>query len=316
MQAASRPAASFPPGLPHPGKENIRIVGRHGDVGSARVRIDKENPLPGLSTIGGAVNAPLLLRSEAVAHGCHEDDVGILRMNHDPAYPARPVESHVSPCLARIGRFVGAVADGQVLVVISEPDLTGPGPDDVGIGRRHGHLPDEGDFLVIEDREPGDAAVNGLVNAACRVSGVVDGGVAGNAGYGGDAVARGSDMAVFELVEDFGVDFLGAGLGPCQGDENQGENRQWIECQLPFVVVHPHLLSCSDQRQHPVACQESCGNIMENAGPVVLASLPKRWVPVRGQSLEYRPTDSTSERDGFSQSHAPAPRAPCTARVE
>ena len=199
-----------------------------------------------------------------MAHGSHEDDVGILGMNHDPAYPACPVESYVSPCLSCIGRLVRTVSDGQVLVVISEPDLTGSGPDDVGVGRRYGHLPDEGDFLVIEDREPGDAAVNGLVDAACRVSGVIDGGIAGNAGHGGDAVARGSDVAVFELVEDFGVDFLGAGLGPCQRDENQGKNRPWIECQLRFVVVHPHLLShllsYSIYLQNPTAHCQSCGS--------------------------------------------------------
>ena len=229
MEAAARPAASFAPGLPHPGKKLVRVAGVHGDVGSPRVRIDEEDPFPGLAAILCAVNAAFLLGTVAVAHGRHEDDVGILRMDHDSAYPACPVEAHVGPCFSCIGRLVRTVADGQVLVVVSEPGLAGAGPDDVGVGRRYRHLPDEGDFLVIEDREPGDAAVDGLVDAACRVSGVVDPGIAGNPGYRRDAVARGSDMPVLELIEDLRIYRLGAGLIACKHDKSQGQYRDWIE---------------------------------------------------------------------------------------
>src|SRR5688500_10358709 len=100
------------------------------DVDRAGVLIDEECALPGPSTIRRLVHTTLLLRTVAVALRGHPDDVGIRRVDHDPADASGGIESHVRPRASGIGGLVDAVADRDVA---SNERLAGARPDDVRI---------------------------------------------------------------------------------------------------------------------------------------------------------------------------------------
>src|ERR1700722_20551917 len=104
----------------------------------------------------------------------------------------------MSPGLARIGRFVNAVADGKIGAVQS---LAAGGINNVGIGRGNGDGADRLSRLVVEDGIPGAAVVVGLPHAAVYLRHIVDVRLAGNAGGGpGAAAAKWADHAPVQLL--------------------------------------------------------------------------------------------------------------------
>src|SRR5436190_18154246 len=93
----------------------------------------------------------------------HEHTIGVLRIDEDGGNLLAVAQAEVPPALTAVGRFVDAVAGGQVwaLQALAAADV-----DDVGIRRGYGEGADGAGRLVIEDGCPGMAEVGGLPDSA------------------------------------------------------------------------------------------------------------------------------------------------------
>src|SRR5581483_5446034 len=167
-------------------------------------------------------NPALLLRSVRRAERAGNHDLRVGRVDHDAADPARLVEPHARPRLAGVGRFVDAVADGDVA---ANPRFAGAGPDDIRIRRRDSERSNRLGGLAVEDRAPVRAAVGGLVDAARRAAGVIHQRIAGNAGHRRNAVALGADEPPMEAAVHIGVR-----LWRCLRDEADVDHQARAEC--------------------------------------------------------------------------------------
>ena len=106
-------------------RKTLQLIERrveHIGVGRVHREVERAGPialvqdlLPGLATVLRAIDAPLGIGPEDVAHGCHEHDVGILGVDADLRDVAGFLEPHVGPCLSAIGRLVDPVSRCQVL---------------------------------------------------------------------------------------------------------------------------------------------------------------------------------------------------------
>ena len=117
---------------------------------------------------------------------CGENFVGITRIDRERRDLLAIAQAEMLPGLARIGRFVNAVADGKIGAVQS---LAAGGINNVGIGRGNGDGADRLSGFVVEDGGPGAAVVVGLPHAAVYLRHVIDVWLAGNAGDGARAAA-------------------------------------------------------------------------------------------------------------------------------
>src|SRR5262249_12612465 len=122
-----------------------------------------KDTVPGLAAVGGAVNAALGVGAVGVAQHGDEDAVGVARVDEDGGNLLAVAQADVLPRLAAVGRFVDAVAGGQVgpLQALAAADV-----EDVGVGGGDGQGADGAGGLVVEDRHPGAAGVGRLPDAA------------------------------------------------------------------------------------------------------------------------------------------------------
>src|SRR4029079_15416721 len=97
--------------IPHRGDEVV-VVGRiDGDVDAAGGGVRRlERSLPGVTAVGGVVDAALPSGHEEVAADGHPDPLGLLRVDDDPADVAGRLESHVLPGVPTVGRPVHSLA--------------------------------------------------------------------------------------------------------------------------------------------------------------------------------------------------------------
>ena len=206
-QPAARPAALPPPrldvNLPHPRKQLARVGRIHRERRAARVLVDEEHVLPARAAVRRPKHAALRLRAVGVPQCAREHHLRVGRMHHHPADPARLLEPHPRPRLARVHGLEDPFADRDVA-----PDarLTRARPHDARVGRRNRQRPDRGDRLIVEDRLPVDAGVGGLDNAARGGARVVDQRVTRHTGHRTHAVAGGADVPPAQLAVDIGVD--------------------------------------------------------------------------------------------------------------
>src|SRR6185369_1660443 len=109
----------------------------------------------GSAAIRRAVDAAFRIRAVGVPEDGDEEAVRIVRIDGDHRDLLAVAQSEVRPGFAGIGRFVHAVAGGEVgtLQAFAAADV-----NDVGIGRRDGDGADRAGWLFVEDRRP-DAAV-------------------------------------------------------------------------------------------------------------------------------------------------------------
>ena len=112
----------------------------------------------------------------------HVNYVRILRIDDDAGDRLRILEAHLREGLAAIGRFIDAVAEARTLAVIG---LAGPYPNDVGIRRRNGDVPNRSSRIGVENRRESRAVIDGFPDSAGRKAHVVSIWVAL---YGGDIV--------------------------------------------------------------------------------------------------------------------------------
>ena len=125
--------------------------------------------------------------------------------------------------LAAVERAVDAVADRDA---VARVPLARAHPDDVRIGLVDGDGADRGDRLVVEDRRPGEAAVDRLPDAAGGAAGVQD------VGIGLDDVDRrhaaahggGADRARLEAGEQIRIEAGGGGEAGGHGQQEERED--------------------------------------------------------------------------------------------
>src|SRR5207253_6488557 len=152
----------------------------HDKIGKACVFVDELDVVPGLAAVGGFVDSTFLIRSEQVSEHRHVNYVRILRIDDDAGDRLRILEAHLREGLAAIGRFIDAVAEARTLAVIG---LAGPYPNDVGIRRRNGDVPNRSSRIGVENRRESRAVIDGFPDSAGRKAHVVSIWVAL---YGGD----------------------------------------------------------------------------------------------------------------------------------
>src|SRR5205807_1606641 len=93
----------------------------------------------------------------------HEDPVGVVWIDEDRAELLAVPQPEMVPGLAAVGRFVNAVAGGEIgsLQTLATADV-----DDVGVGGRHGQRAHRAGRLVIEEGLPGAPVIGGLPDTA------------------------------------------------------------------------------------------------------------------------------------------------------
>ena len=146
--------------------DHIGIGRIEDDVRESRVLIDVLDILPRSAAVGGAIESALAAGIPERAGSRHEHDLRIGRMDDDAADVLRFPETHVRPAFAAVLGLVDAVAPGCAALIVV---LTRSYPDDLGIAWRNCDVADRRRALVIEDRLPGGAAVDGFPDTArCR----------------------------------------------------------------------------------------------------------------------------------------------------
>src|SRR5207244_1843266 len=96
---------------PHAGNDRVWIFRVERQARAPGVFVDEENAIPGLSAVGGAIDAAFLLRPRGASQRAGEDDVGIRRVNENPADAPRLLEPHVGPGRAGVRRLIDTVAN-------------------------------------------------------------------------------------------------------------------------------------------------------------------------------------------------------------
>ena len=126
-------------------------------------------------------------------------EIGVGWINANLADLLRIFKAHMGPCLARVYRFVNAVAMGGVA---ADRTLTGAHVDHIVVGGGHRDRSDRTEIdLPIGDWFPRVAAVGRLEDAAACAAEVVNERLTRDARYSVDtAAAEGADLAKFEDV--------------------------------------------------------------------------------------------------------------------
>src|ERR1043166_3029005 len=100
------------------GIKSVRAFRVHSDIADAGVIADFQDLVPSLAAVSGLVHAALRIGSPKMAESSGVNDIGIFRMDDDPADVPGFGEAHVLPSLARIGRLIDAIAPGRTLAIV------------------------------------------------------------------------------------------------------------------------------------------------------------------------------------------------------
>ncbi len=163
LRAAVDQGPDVAPALVGGGVDGVGIVRVEGDVRHAGVVRDREHLRPVGAAVGRLVEAAIAARAPERPLGGDPDDVGVARVDQDPADVLRALQSDILPALAAVDRLVDAVAVGHraLRVVLAAAD-----PDGERVVRIDRHRADRERPLAVEDRRPGGAGVLGRPDAA------------------------------------------------------------------------------------------------------------------------------------------------------
>ncbi len=302
-----------------PANRIARVLRIHGDVRAAGVLVGEERLGPRLPAVGGPEYAALLLRPVGVAERTRQDDVRILRVDHQARNPPGLLQAHQRPGLAGVHGLVDALAQRDVTADLA---LAGPGPDDVRIGGGDGERPDRLHRLAVEDRRPIGAAVGGLPDAARGGADVIGVGIAGDARGGGEAVALRADGPPVQPAV-----LLGARAGPRlrrgrhQCDTRQQQRQPRRSCQShrsslarcpdpPPDAAGRRRVACRSETHEFYFARQGC------ASPIVgvrasSASAPSRGAAARaGPGIRSGPSATPRRRALRTSRRTGSPRRP------
>jgi hypothetical protein len=175
------------PVVPHRGEELVRITRVDQQVGPAGPRIDVQRLAPGLPPVHRLEDPALGVLAPVLSQGRDPGHVRIGRVEHDFVDVLRLLEPQVGPGLASVERAVEAVADRDAVARVA---LARADPYDIRVGLVDGDSADRRDRLVIEDWRPGEAAVDGLPDAAGGRAGIHHVGIGLDDLDGGHAAAH------------------------------------------------------------------------------------------------------------------------------
>ena len=200
-ETAPRTAARASPGmnfnLPHPRKQNVRVIGIHRQIGAARVFVHEKNPLPILSAVRRAIHAALLLWSVGVPERTRENNVGISRVHDHVCDAAGFLQTHQRPGFSGIHRLVNSLSDRNMAADIG---LARSRPHDARIAGCNGQSSDGRNRLRIENRLPMDSTISRFENPTRRRANVIDICVSRKARHRDCAIANGPDIPVPNLL--------------------------------------------------------------------------------------------------------------------
>ncbi len=148
-------------GNPPPFRIRVRRIER--DVDDACPVGHELHQLPGRASIFGLIESAFWVGAPRRTQRGDVDDVRVRRMNDDAADGLGLLEAHRLPGQAAVRRLVDAAPWRDRVARVR---LAGAGPDLHRVARcdrEHAH---RDDALVVEDRSPGDAIVDGLPDAA------------------------------------------------------------------------------------------------------------------------------------------------------
>ena len=160
VDARARPAVDHrplvPAALPRRRVHHVRVARVEVDFVDARVLVDFEDPLPGVSAVGGAVEAALAARRPERSLRRDEDGARVVGVDRDHADVAGRLQPHVRERTPAVNRLVDAVAvSHRALAVV----LAGADPEGEVVVRVERDRADRVRAVVVEDRRPGGARV-------------------------------------------------------------------------------------------------------------------------------------------------------------
>ncbi len=202
-RSAARAAPSVNLELPHPRKQNTRIIWIHSHVRAARVFVDKKNLFPVLAAIGSAKDAPLRLRPIRMTERASKHRIRIVLVNQDVADPASLLQSHQRPGLARVHRFINSIANGNMA---SDERFARSCPHNIRVARRHRQRSNRRDRLRIKNGVPMQAAVGRLEDPSRGCAHIVDVRAARHSSYRGRPIANRTDVTELQLAVDVRID--------------------------------------------------------------------------------------------------------------
>lgn len=131
----------------------------------------------------------------------HVNDIRIVGVYQYPTDPTGSLQSNVGPGLAPVGRLVHALTDRYI-----GPDkaLAGTYIDHLRIGGSNSYGANRVHLLLIKNRSPGEAAIDGFPYATTSCTYDVGQRVARNSRHGINPVANWADMAGLQLINVFG----------------------------------------------------------------------------------------------------------------
>src|SRR5579872_1160887 len=170
------------------------------------------------STVFRLIHAAVGIGAISVAERGDVGDVRVLCVHDDATDLASFAQADVVPSFAAIGGLINTIAGRQIHANVG---LAGPGINCVGIGWGDGESANGSDVLIVENRPPDDARVDGLPDAAVNGTEVEFRRIAGNAGHSDDTTAaEGTNQAPLQRVIEFRTDGLSGGGDGDEAKEN------------------------------------------------------------------------------------------------
>ena len=163
VQCTSLTGYNIIPGfsIPFPCRSIERLIVRriHDDFDNPDFFGDVENFLPGFSSIRGFKHPPFFVIAIVVTKSCDIDNIRIIGVDENPRDMVSVMQAHICPSLSSICGFKHS---GSGKWAPRHQDLSCTHPDNVGIGWSDGDTSDCKCGLILEDRFPGGAVVNGF----------------------------------------------------------------------------------------------------------------------------------------------------------
>src|SRR5581483_2718163 len=157
---------SFSPKIPQRGVHRFRIVSTHGHQAASGRRVGStQNFFPGFSSVGGLVNATLVVIVPKMPGGTNQHAISVFRIDKNLRNVLGVVQTDVVPVFAAIGRLIHTVSNRNT---VAHPGFSGADPNVFGIRGIDGNRPDRLHSLAIEHGLESCATVDRFPDSPAR----------------------------------------------------------------------------------------------------------------------------------------------------